>query len=97
MTTENIEKKVVETVAENKEAIRNVLTKGVDHKFGIIFGSALGTACVAFAINMISTKVKNKKNSEKTENENTEDIQEVLEKAADALRENDEVNLKKVK
>lgn len=90
MTTENIEKKVVETVAENKETIQKVLTKGVDHKFGVIFASALVTTGLAVAVSAVGKKLKSKKSPEKEEHANVEDIQEVLDKAAEVLRETDD-------
>ena len=82
MTTENIETKAVEAVAENKEVIANVINKG-DHKMLYMFGAAAGTAAGAILIKVVVGKVKKKKEASKKVDLN--EVKDILKEAGEAL------------
>ena len=82
MTTENIETKAVEAVAENKETIAKVINKG-DRKMLYMFGAAAATATGAILIKVAVGKVKKKKEaSNKTE---SKEVKDILKEAGEAL------------
>lgn len=92
MTTENIEKKVTETVAENKETIAQILKKGTDHKTAVIFASAGATALAAFGFNALTKKIKASKNTSKDES-----FKEMAETVEEAMEKDLKINVEEVK
>lgn len=88
MTTENIEKKVAETVVENKEMIGNIIKKGTDHNVRVILLSALLTGAGCFGLSVLSNRLKNRK-TEQVEEGN--DVDDILKETAEAIKEVKEV------
>ena len=82
MTTENIETKAVEAVAENKETIAKVINKG-DRKMLYMVGAAAATATGAILIKVAVGKVKKKKEASK--NTEPKEVKDILKEAGEAL------------
>lgn len=91
MTTENIEKTVVETVAENTETIAEVLKKGTDHKMLVTIASATATGLAAFGISMLGRKIRERKDKKAEEGPLENVAKDVAETMKDAIKEDKEV------